>query len=93
MKFETELKYVGMNLLVKGCISCADEVEIDSVSVWNGKEYVEAEIDVFEFYYSMEDCIRESIEQDAEAAAVAAAEDRWEESRLEGINYGRVKTD
>ena len=85
MKFETELKYVGMTLLIKGSISCADEVEVDSVAVWTGKEYVEAEIDVFEFGYSMEDYIREQIEQDAVAAREAYYEDKYDEEKLEAL--------
>ena len=83
MKFDTEFGYGGISFSVRGAISCADELEVDEVFVWDGKKYVEAEVDVFKFGYVLEDYVRESIEQDAEAAAVAAAEDRWEESRLE----------
>lgn len=84
MKFDTEFGYAGISFSVKGAISCADELEVDEVFVWDGRKYVEIEVDVFKFGSAFEDLLREAVEQDAEAAAVAAAEDRWEESRLEG---------
>ena len=83
MKFDTEFGYAGISFSVRGAISCADELEVDEVFVWDGRKYVEIEVDVFKFGSAFEDLLRESVEQDAEAAAVAAAEDRWEESRLE----------
>lgn len=85
MKFETELEYIGMSFKIKGHLSCADELEVDEVSVWTGKEYVEADVDVFEFGFRMEDYIREQIEQDAAAAREAYYEDKYDEEILEGL--------
>lgn len=85
MKFETELDYIGITFKIKGNLSCADELEIDEVSVWTGREYVEVEVDVFQFGYDMEDYIREQVEQDAVAAREAYYEDKYEEERLEDL--------
>ena len=83
MKFDTEFGYAGISFSVKGAISCADELEVDEVFVWDGRKYVEIEVDVFKFVSAFEDLIREAVEQDAEAYRNCLAEDRWEESRLE----------
>lgn len=85
MKFETELDYIGMSFKIKGHLSCADELEVDEVSVWTGREYVEVEVDVFQFGYDMEDYIREEIEQDAAAAREAYYEDKYDEEKWERL--------
>lgn len=85
MKFETELEHIGITFKIKGNFSCADEVEVDEVSVWTGTDYIEVDVDVFEFAYRMEDYIRESIEQDAVAAKEAYYEDKYDEEKLEGL--------
>ena len=88
MKFDTEFGYAGISFSVRGVLSCEDELEIDEVFVWNGRKYVEIEVDVFKFGSAFEDLIREAIEGDAEAAAVAASEDRAEEKNFdEWVSY------
>ena len=78
MKFETELEHIGMTFKIKGHLSCADELEVDEVSVWTGSDYVEADVDVFEFSYRMEDYIREQLERDEESARDNYYEDKYE---------------
>lgn len=68
MKFETEFEYVGLTFLVNGTLSSADELEVESVSLWNGKNYVKVEADTYKFANYMEDIIREQLEIDAESA-------------------------
>lgn len=85
MKFETQLEHIGMTFKIKGHLSCADELEVDEVFVWTGSDYVEADVDVFEFGFRMEDYIREQIEQDAAAAKEAYYEDKYDEEKLEGL--------
>ena len=79
MKFETELEHIGMTFKIKGHVSCADELEVDEVSVWTGSDYVEADVDVFEFAYRMEDYIREQLERDEESARDNYYEDKYDE--------------
>lgn len=85
MKFETELEHIGMTFKIKGNLSCAGEVEVDEVSVWTGTNYVEVDVDVFEFAYRMEDYIREQIERDDSAAREAYYEDKYDEKKLEEL--------
>lgn len=84
MKFETELEYIGVYFLVKGTLSSADELEIESVSVWTGNNYVAIQADVHRFAYDMEDYIREQLDKDAEAARDNYYEDKYDEEKLEG---------
>lgn len=85
MKFETELEHIGMTFKIKGHLSCADELEVDEVSVWTGSDYIEADVDVFEFAYRMEDYIREQIERDDAAARESYYEDKYDEEKLEAL--------
>ena len=85
MKFETELEYAGLTFLVNGSLSSADELEVESVSLWNGKNYVKVEADTYKFANDMEDYIRESIEQDAESARDNYYEDLYDERKVEGL--------
>lgn len=85
MKFKTQLEHIGMTFKIKGNLSCADELEVDEVSVWTGTNYVEADVDVLEFAFRMEDYIRESIEQDTAAAREAYYEDKYDEKKLEEL--------
>lgn len=85
MKFETELEYIGAYFLVKGTLSSADELEVESVSVWTGNNYVAIQVDVRRFAYDMEDYIREQLENDAESARDNYYEDKYDEEKLESL--------
>lgn len=84
MKFETEIEYVGLTFLVNGSLSSEDELEVDSVSIWTGTNYVKVEADTYKFANDMEDYIREQLEIDAEAARDNYYEDLYDEEKLEG---------
>lgn len=85
MKFETQLEHIGITFKIKGHLSCADEVEVDEVSVWNGSDYIEVDVDVFEFAYRMEDYIREQLERDEESTRDNYYEDKYDEEKSEGL--------
>jgi hypothetical protein len=85
MKFETELEYAGLTLLVNGSLSSEDELQVNSISLWNGKNYVKVEANTYKFANDMEDYIRESIEQDAESARDNYYEDLYDERKVEGL--------
>lgn len=85
MKFETELEYVGLTFLVNGSLSSEDELQVDYVSLWNGKNYVKVEADTYKFANDMEDYIREQLETDAESARDNYYEDKYDEERLESL--------
>lgn len=85
MKFETELEYAGLTFLVNGSLSSGDELQVNSISLWNGKNYVKVEADTYKFANDMEDYIRESIEQDAESARDNYYEDLYDERKVEGL--------
>lgn len=83
MKFETEIEYAGLTFLVNGSLSSEDELQVNSISLWNGKNYVKVEADTYKFANDMEDYIRESIEQDAESARDNYYEDLYDERKLD----------
>lgn len=85
MKFETELEYVGLTFLVNGSLSSEDELQVDYVSLWNGKNYVKVEVDTYKFANDMEDYIREQLENDAESARDNYYEDLYDERKAEGL--------
>lgn len=83
MKFETELEYAGLTFLVNGSLSSEDELQVDYVSLWNGKNYVKVEADTYKFANDMEDYIREQLESDAESARDNYYEDLYDERKVE----------
>lgn len=85
MKFETELEYVGLTFLVNGSLSSEDELQVDYVSLWNGKNYVKVEVDTYKFANDMEDIIKEQLENDAESARDNYYEDLYDERKAEGL--------
>lgn len=85
MKFETELEYVGLTFLVNGSLSSEDELQVDYVSLWNGKNYVKVEADTYKFANDMEDIIKEQLENDAESARDNYYEDLYDERKAEGL--------
>lgn len=85
MKFETELEYAGLTFLVKGSLSSEDELQVNSISLWNGKNYVKVEADTYKFANDMEDYIREQLEIDAESARDNYYEDLYDERKAEGL--------
>ena len=85
MKFETEIEYAGLTFLVNGSLSSADELEVESVSIWTGTNYVKAEVDTYKFANDMEDIIKEQLESDAEAARDNYYEDLYDEEKLESL--------
>ena len=85
MKFETELEYAGLTFLVNGSLSSEDELQVNSISLWNGKNYVKVEADTYKFENDMEDYIREQLEIDAESARDNYYEDLYDERKAEGL--------
>lgn len=84
-KFSTEFQYAGIFFIVNGTVSCDDEIEIDSVCAWDGNSYTGLDVETDLFLDTMEDYIRESIEQDVAASRDAYFEDKYDEQKLEGL--------